>query len=38
MQVIIGCHDLKRGQDAADELNNDERVQNNGKVYFKQLD
>ena len=37
-QVIIGCRDVKRGQDAADELNNDERVKNNGKVYFKQLD
>ena len=37
-QVIIGCRDVKRGQNAADEINKDNRVKNNGKVYFKQLD
>ena len=37
-QVIIGCRDVKRGQDAADQLNKDKRVKNNGKVIFKQLD
>ena len=29
---------MKRGQKAADQLNNDERVKGNGKVVFKQLD
>ena len=36
--MIIGCRDVKRGQEAADQLNNDERVKGNGKVVFKQLD
>ena len=29
---------MKRGQKAADQLNNDEQVKGNGKVVFKQLD
>ena len=36
--MIIGCRDVKRGQEAADQLNNDEQVKGNGKVVFKQLD
>ena len=36
--MIIACRDVKRGQDAADDINRDKRVKNNGKVYFKQLD
>ena len=36
--MIIGCRDVKRGQEAADEINNDQQVKNNGKVHFKQLD
>ena len=36
--MIIGCRNIERGQEAADQLNNDERVKGNGKVVFKQLD
>ena len=36
--MIIGCRSVQRGEEAADQLNNDERVKGNGKVYFKQLD
>ena len=36
--MIIGCRNVERGQNAAEELNNDERVKGNGKVIFKQLD
>ena len=38
IQVIIGCRSIERGKEAADEINNDERVKDNGKAYFKQLD
>ena len=38
IQVIIGCRNVEKGQEAADELNNDERVKGNGKVIFRQLD
>ena len=38
IQVIIGCRNVERGKDAAEQLNNDERVKGNGKVVFKQLD
>ena len=34
--MIIGCRDIERGQDAAEEINI--QVVNNGKVHFKQLD
>ena len=36
--MIIGCRNVERGQNAAEELNNDKRVKGNGKVIFKQLD
>ena len=36
--MIIGCRSVERGQEAVDEINNDERVKGNGKAYFKQLD
>ena len=38
IQVIIGCRNVERGQNAAEKLNNDERVKGNGEVIFKQLD
>ena len=34
--MIIGCRDIERGQNAAEEINI--QVVNNGKVHFKQLD
>ena len=36
--MIIGCRNIERGQEAADELNNNERMKGNGKVIFRQLD
>ena len=36
--MIIACRNSKRGHEAADQLNNDKRVKDNGKVIYKQLD
>ena len=36
--MIIGCRNVERGRNAAEELNNDEQVKGNGKIVFKQLD
>ena len=36
--MIIACRNPKRGHEAADELNNDKRVKDNGKVIYQQLD
>ena len=36
--MIIACRNTQRGQEAAQQLNNDEQVKQNGKVIFKQLD
>ena len=36
--MIIGCRDDKRGQDAADEINNEIIKDSNGFVVFKKLD
>ena len=36
--MIIACRNSERGNQAADQLNNDKRVKDNGKVIYKQLD